>query len=495
MPAGDRTGSPGRSDPGRQGDVFYATLMRFAGCAATSHELGRAFGGDDIAVRARGDLIDMARPREALRSWRVSGPASSGSGAAARPAASPKLVAEGGAGRLRGRRRSTRRLRLPAAVDGALLDVFERCDGKGGYRGRAGEEIAVPARFAAVGSAPPCSRPAAGVRRRPCAGGRAGARSGNRRRVPRGPGELLRSPSPRRPLGRRDRRGARATAHVRDTGPDDALARFADAADLKAPFLQGTPRRRRLAARGGAAGLSRTSPTCAAPGSLHDIGRVRRDGRLGETRPARAAEWEQVRLHAYHIERILARAPMLARSRATAGRHHERTDGCGYPAASPGRARAAARFLAAADVYHAMSEPRPHRPALTAAAARLLSSAAPGPRCGPGGARGGRRTRRRRCRPAGRPDRPRAGGAAAARRRAPKRRSRRGCSLPLDRAHAHRAHLRKVRRSRPAPASRCSRCSTAWPRRASQDRLNGRCAGGAAPPTVAGPATVRRRTR
>src|SRR5882762_4390872 len=54
-------------DAVRQSDVFYASLMRFAGCAATSHEAAAAFGGDDVVVRARGDLIDAARPLEALR--------------------------------------------------------------------------------------------------------------------------------------------------------------------------------------------------------------------------------------------------------------------------------------------------------------------------------------------------------------------------------------------------------------------------------------------
>src|SRR5690348_987422 len=50
-----------------QSEVYYATLMRFAGCAATSHEAAANFGGDDIAVRARGDLTDTARPAEAIR--------------------------------------------------------------------------------------------------------------------------------------------------------------------------------------------------------------------------------------------------------------------------------------------------------------------------------------------------------------------------------------------------------------------------------------------
>ncbi|MEO7943484.1 MAG: metal-dependent phosphohydrolase, partial [Marmoricola sp.] len=36
--------------PARRGEVFYASLMRYAGCAATSHEAAAAFGGDDVAV-------------------------------------------------------------------------------------------------------------------------------------------------------------------------------------------------------------------------------------------------------------------------------------------------------------------------------------------------------------------------------------------------------------------------------------------------------------
>jgi hypothetical protein len=48
-------------------DVLYATLMRFAGCAATSHEMAAALGGDDVLVRSRGDLVDPSRPAEAMR--------------------------------------------------------------------------------------------------------------------------------------------------------------------------------------------------------------------------------------------------------------------------------------------------------------------------------------------------------------------------------------------------------------------------------------------
>lgn len=64
--ATELAGRSGLSAP-RQSEVFYSTLMRFAGCAATSHEAAANFGGDDIAVRAKGDLTDTANPVAALR--------------------------------------------------------------------------------------------------------------------------------------------------------------------------------------------------------------------------------------------------------------------------------------------------------------------------------------------------------------------------------------------------------------------------------------------
>src|SRR5262249_6730883 len=137
----------------RRTDVYYATLLRYAGCAATSHEVARRYGGDDVAVRAGGDLIDPTRPAEALRflaglghgagRLRMLGPAA---GAAGFYAESRRADCEVGAA-------VTRRLRLPEAVSLAILDGFERYDGKGAPAGRAGDEIAEAARFAAVGYA------------------------------------------------------------------------------------------------------------------------------------------------------------------------------------------------------------------------------------------------------------------------------------------------------------------------------------------------------
>ena len=77
------------------------------------------------------------------------------------------------------------------------------------------------------------------------------------------------------------------------------------------------------------------------------------------------ASASEPRLRVYYTERILARIPTLARAGAIAAAHHERIDGSGYHrGVSGGAIGAGARLLAAADAYQAMTQRRPHRPAL-----------------------------------------------------------------------------------------------------------------------------------
>jgi DNA-binding CsgD family transcriptional regulator len=88
----------------------------------------------------------------------------------------------------------------------------------------------------------------------------------------------------------------------------------------------------------------------------------------GKRAPLTADDSERIRLHPYHAERVLERAPGLAAISAVACLHHERLDGSGYFRRLPAEALApVARLLAAADVARAMSEERPHRAALPAA--------------------------------------------------------------------------------------------------------------------------------
>jgi HD-GYP domain-containing protein (c-di-GMP phosphodiesterase class II) len=78
------------------------------------------------------------------------------------------------------------------------------------------------------------------------------------------------------------------------------------------------------------------------------------------------SEWERVRLYPYLTERMLHRSPALAPLGAVAVQAREHLDGSGYPRGLSGASiTPPARVLAAADVYQAMLEPRPHRPART----------------------------------------------------------------------------------------------------------------------------------
>ncbi len=79
-------------------------------------------------------------------------------------------------------------------------------------------------------------------------------------------------------------------------------------------------------------------------------------------------------MHVYYVERIFNRPEPLRRVGLLAATHHERLDGSGYHRGVGGTMLAVpARALAAADAYHAMTQPRPYREALSGAeAAREL---------------------------------------------------------------------------------------------------------------------------
>jgi HD-GYP domain-containing protein (c-di-GMP phosphodiesterase class II) len=73
---------------------------------------------------------------------------------------------------------------------------------------------------------------------------------------------------------------------------------------------------------------------------------------------------ERVQLHAYYTDRVLRRAGKLAELASVASAAHERIGGGGYPRQIGGLTiPLLGRYLEAADVYQAMLEDRPHRPA------------------------------------------------------------------------------------------------------------------------------------
>jgi HD-GYP domain-containing protein (c-di-GMP phosphodiesterase class II) len=368
-------------DDGDRRDVYYAALLRFAGCAATSHEIAAALGGDDVVVRARGDLIDPSRPAEAVRFLLGLGEGAGRVRMLGHIPRAARFFAEGMRADCEVGAELTRRLRLPPEVRAAVLDGFERWDGKGAPEGRAGEDIAAPARFAAVAFA--------GVMFDAVGGGALAAetvgRWSGRALDPAiaaiflgAPAELLAASGPEDLWAAVvDAEPAPRRAFHDDAALDDALAGFGDAADLKSPWFHGHSGGVARLARAAAETVPGTDPALVhRAGLVHDLGRVAVPTGIWERPgPLRAEEWELVRLHPYHSGRILARAPVLAPLGPVASRHHERVDGSGYPAGvRAGELDAAACVLAAADAFHALCEPRPHRPPYDAAgASRVLA--------------------------------------------------------------------------------------------------------------------------
>jgi putative nucleotidyltransferase with HDIG domain len=375
------------------GDVYYATLLQHVGCTAYAHETAALFGGDDIAVRAAGARVDFANPREALsfslfEVGKNATPLSRARAVIVAVSKGQKFGEELARSNCEVAVNMARRLGLGTAVQRGLNEIYERWDGKGDPRKLAHDDIALPARFAQVASQAILfdrlggSELAVEVIRR-----RAGTTfdpSIAEAFVRRG-GELLAEvasvdasvavieaePEPRRRI---------AEPHL-----DEVARAFADLVDLKSPFMHGHSVAVSRLAETAAANLGFTEAEVVRvrrAGLLHDIGRTGvPNGIWDKPGPLSASEWEQVRLHPYHSERILSRSRALAPLASPAGMHHERQDGSGYyRQATAAMIPNGARVLAAADAYQAMTQERPHRPALTpgAAAEQLGSEAARG---------------------------------------------------------------------------------------------------------------------
>jgi putative nucleotidyltransferase with HDIG domain len=152
---------------------------------------------------------------------------------------------------------------------------------------------------------------------------------------------------------------------------DQVLEAVADLADMKSLWLAGHSRGVAELAADAARLIGADPVTLRRAGLLHDLGRLGMSITIWDKpAPLTEAERERVRLHPYLTDRMLGRISGLDEARRIAARHHERLDGSGYPAGLTAASLTVAdRVLAAADSYHAMTEPRPHRPPMSGAAA------------------------------------------------------------------------------------------------------------------------------
>jgi len=374
-------------------EVYYLALLRFVGCTSDAHEEAARAGGDEIAHRAGLAPVIMGEPPE------IMGHMVRRFAAGTTPLTRLRLFAGAMAAGSRWPKRTMRlhcevaqvlaaQIGLPRSVGEDVGHVFEHWDGRGLPDGLAGEEIPVTARIVAVARDVDVFY-------------RLGewelvTQTLRRRRAKAYDPTVVDLVLEREESWMAETAAESAWEATLNAEPephicadenrlDDVLRAFAEFADLKSPFTVGHSLGVASLAEGAGrhAGLGGSEVAdLRRAGLVHDLGRTGvPNGIWDKAGPLSTIEWERVRLHPYLTERMLSYSAPLRPLAPLAGSHHERLDGSGYhrQVAALGLAFPA-RILAAADAYQAMTQERPHRPAMTpdAAAGELRSASKSG---------------------------------------------------------------------------------------------------------------------
>jgi HD-GYP domain-containing protein (c-di-GMP phosphodiesterase class II) len=369
-----------------RGVVYYSGLLAWVGCHTDAYEQAKWFGDDATLKRDAHYYYDMGRvgPAISFMLKHVGGPerplatrtrvglAFMGDGLRAM-----KSLAEN---HYRATDELVERLGLGEDVRESLRQTYERWDGKGPY-GMKGEEIAVSSRLINLADVVEVFGRTGGIEAAILV---ARERSGKQfdpdlvdafcEQAPMVLSELDETPSWEAVI-------AAEPALAREiTGEelDPALEAIGEFAELKSPWIMGHAHAVTELVSDAAASFGLPEADAAElrrAACVYDLGRLGVPNTVWDKPgPLTRSELERVRTHPYLSERMLAFSPALAALGPIAVQHHERLDGSGYPRGLSGdQVGTTAQLLAAADVYQAMREPRPHRPARAAqeAAAEL----------------------------------------------------------------------------------------------------------------------------
>jgi HD-GYP domain-containing protein (c-di-GMP phosphodiesterase class II) len=362
--------------------TFFVALLRHIGCTTENQALAELVGGDEVGLSAELNPLSGAKGSEYVGAFLRF--ATAGRSPLDRVRAAGRLVSG-----LRGFGAANRaicevarslagRLGFEPAMVAAVGTVYERWDGKGMPNHLRGEEIPVPVRLSQVADLVVALHDLG----RTAVAEVVHSRSGTgfdpaaARLFLDHADELLTMLAATSRWEAVQRLAPQPPELLDGTRLTEALHAVADFADLKSPWLVGhssgvADLGRAAAERLGLSGAEVDDVGWAA--LVHDLGRIGVSAAVwGKPGPLSAGDWEAVRLHPYQTGRVLGRAPFLARLSALASLHHERLDGSGYfRGSAAAQLSPAARVLAAADAYHAMREPRPHRAPLSGEQAAL----------------------------------------------------------------------------------------------------------------------------
>ena len=376
---GMRLGEALRLGEDERSALFYALLLKDAGCSSNASRLASLFATDDRRAKHALRRTDWTLPgRLAAYAWRTAAP---GGGLAAKARRLRRIAGEEEVTReLIGTRcergaQIARMLELPEASAQAIAAADEHWDGGGHPLGLRGEAIPLAARIVALAQAMEVSLRAGGVR--------AAYRVARRRRgrwfdpalvdaLARlrddarfwGPLEDPRAvpaPGPWEPAER--------VLVADQDGLDRVAEAFARVIDAKSPYTarhsEGVAHH--ALAIAGAMGLPADGlRDLRRAALLHDVGKLAVSSRVLD-KPGRLdpAELEQIRRHPRYTQLILERVACLRPIVAVAASHHERLDGSGYHRGLTGvELSRPARVLAVADVFEALTADRPYRAAM-----------------------------------------------------------------------------------------------------------------------------------
>jgi HD-GYP domain-containing protein (c-di-GMP phosphodiesterase class II) len=360
-----------------QADLFYALLLKDAGCASNAARVHQLFGGDDHAAKRAVWLRDWRQvaekvgyglefagrgerwPRRALRVARLAV-----TGAAAERELFRIRCDRGAAIALD--------LGLSSATAEAIRTMDEHWDGGGHPAGLRGADIPLLGRIVGLAQVIEIFAHEQGPER---AIEIARARSGRwfdpqlvdaaaalaadssfwQQLAAEAPGELVSRAEPSR------------AAVIADEERLDRIAQaFAAVIDAKSPYTSDHSRRVATLATNIGARLGFAPPAITRlrrAALLHDIGKLGVPNSILD-KPGRLTpdEWAIVRRHPAHTFEILDAVPLFRDFALDASCHHEKLDGSGYHAGRSGDDLSpAARILAVADICDALLADRPYR--------------------------------------------------------------------------------------------------------------------------------------
>jgi HD-GYP domain-containing protein (c-di-GMP phosphodiesterase class II) len=377
---GMRIGSMYGLSEGELTSLYYAILMKDAGCSSNAARMYEIFGSDDLKAKCDSAVVDWSNIFEAAR-YAAAHALPSGS-LCSRAARVLKIGVQGSRqnqeiqeSRCNRGAQIAMMLGLGKSAADCIRSLPERWNGSGAPLGLRGEAIPLLSRIASLVQTLDVFDRTFGL---DAAYDMATKRSGRwfdpdlvrialRFRHDARFWNEVRT-SARETLLDLDIRGAIEVAT--ETRIDSICDAFAQIVDAKSPFTGQHSSRVcdytiQIAREFGISGARLT--TLRRSALLHDVGKLAVPNTILD-KPGKPdeEEWNCIRRHPFHTQQILQQIPGFKRITEIASAHHERLDGRGYfQGLSGDQLDLDMRILAVADVYDALSADRPYRGAMT----------------------------------------------------------------------------------------------------------------------------------